>query len=180
MDAKDMPPGGAAAGPETVRYSLVDTSLGLLIVASSDAGVVSADIGDDAGELLDRIASRFPCARLEPDDGVHAEWVSAVVAHVETPLRAPDVPLDLRGTAFQLSVWNALLRIPVGETRSYAEVARALGRPKAFRAVARACGANPVGVAVPCHRVVASDGSLGGYAGGLGRKRELLEREGAL
>jgi AraC family transcriptional regulator, regulatory protein of adaptative response / methylated-DNA-[protein]-cysteine methyltransferase len=164
---------------ETIRYALRDTSLGTLLVGMSDAGVVSADLGQDQARLLDSLARRFPRADIQHAGERDDAWADAVAEHVERPLQAGPVPLDLRGTEFQRSVWGALLDIPAGETRSYSEVAGSIGRPTAVRAVAQACGANPVGYVVPCHRVIGADGSLTGYAGGLAVKAELLDRERA-
>jgi AraC family transcriptional regulator, regulatory protein of adaptative response / methylated-DNA-[protein]-cysteine methyltransferase len=172
--------------PEMIRYAFADTSVGPVVVAMSDAGVVWAAFADpgNAGEAdaLAALARRFPSAELELAGGDRAAWVSAVVRHAETPAKpGRKPPLDLRGTAFQHEVWEVLLSIPPGSTLSYKDVAERIGRPKAYRAVAQACRANPVGIVVPCHRVVGSDGSMTGYGGpeGVGLKRELLEREGA-
>ena len=165
---------------ETIRYEIVDTSLGRLLVAVSERGVCEASFGDDDAELASACARRFPHARLEKADERTRELAAALAAAVDRPAVPPDMPLDLRGTEFQLAVWHALLEIPAGTTVSYGELARRIGRPSAVRAVAGACGANPVGVVVPCHRVIGADGSLTGYASGVERKRALLEREGAL
>jgi AraC family transcriptional regulator of adaptative response/methylated-DNA-[protein]-cysteine methyltransferase len=151
---------------ERISYAFADTSVDRILVAMSEAGVAEVSFVVTDEQALDATA--------------RAEWVAAAVSHVETPLDATPVPIDMRGTDFQRSVWDALRKIPAGETRSYAEVARAIGRPTAFRAVAQACGANPVGIVVPCHRVIGSDGSLTGFASGLEHKRQLLAREGAL
>jgi AraC family transcriptional regulator, regulatory protein of adaptative response / methylated-DNA-[protein]-cysteine methyltransferase len=124
------------------------------------------------------LLSRFPNAEILPVNDLMAEYVKGAVAAVENPDRMPDLPLDVAGTAFQEAVWQELRRIPVGETRSYADIAAAVGKPKAVRAAGSANGANNVAVLIPCHRVVRSDGSLGGYAYGLERKAELLKREG--
>jgi AraC family transcriptional regulator of adaptative response/methylated-DNA-[protein]-cysteine methyltransferase len=165
---------------ERISYAFADTSVDRILVAMSEAGVAEVSFVVTDEQALDATARRFRGAAVEPDDGARAEWVAAAVSHVETPLDATPVPIDMRGTDFQRSVWDALRKIPAGETRSYAEVARAIGRPTAFRAVAQACGANPVGIVVPCHRVIGSDGSLTGFASGLEHKRQLLAREGAL
>ena len=169
--------------PETLQYAFADTSAGWLLVAMSDKGVVWAGFaeGDDDPGALATLVAKFPKADLELDGGVHAAWVAAVVRFAETPKKpGRKPPLDLRGTPFQIEVWDALLTIPPGKTRTYREVAEQVGRPTSYRAVAQACGANPVGIVVPCHRVIGSDGSLTGYAGGLHHKRELLEAEGSL
>ncbi|MBE0531180.1 MAG: methylated-DNA--[protein]-cysteine S-methyltransferase [Rhodospirillales bacterium] len=134
-------------------------------------------MGDDADSLVGALRRRFPAARLI-EGGAQAEALAARVAGaIETPSRGLDLPLDIRGTAFQRRVWEALCEIPTGTTSSYAEIARRIGAPGAVRAVAQACAANPVAVAVPCHRVVRSDGALSGYRWGAGRKRVLLTRE---
>lgn len=165
---------------EVIHYEILDTSLGRLLVAVSERGVCEASFGDDDIALLAAAVRRFPDADLElADERAHA-LALAFVAAVEHPSAPADVPLDLRGTPFQLAVWNALTEIPAGSTLSYGELARSIGRPTAVRAVAQACGANPVGVVVPCHRVIGADGSLTGYASGIDWKRTLLEREGAL
>jgi AraC family transcriptional regulator of adaptative response/methylated-DNA-[protein]-cysteine methyltransferase len=136
-------------------------------------------MGDDREALLRDLAARFPRARLAPAEAGFAALVARVVAVIDHPERnaASDLPLDIRGTTFQRQVWNVLRAIPLGETRSYAQIAASLGAPRAARAVAGACGANKLAVAIPCHRVVASDGRLSGYRWGAARKRALLERE---
>ncbi|MBW6468632.1 MAG: methylated-DNA--[protein]-cysteine S-methyltransferase [Coriobacteriia bacterium] len=165
---------------EVIRYEILDTSLGRLLVAVSARGVCEASFGDDDVALLAATVRRFPDADLELADERAHTIALAFAAAVEDPAAPVDVPLELRGTRFQLAVWEALTEIPAGATVSYGELARSIGRPTAVRAVAQACGANPVGVVVPCHRVVGADGSLTGYASGIDRKRVLLEREGAL
>lgn len=164
---------------ETISYAFADTSLGLLLVGMSERGVVWASLGDGEARLLAALADKFPYAEFEIAGDRHAGWVAKVVSHIESPAkpgRRP--PLDLRGTEFQREVWDALLTIPAGQTRSYSDIARQIGRPRAVRAVGQACGANPVGYVVPCHRVVGASGALTGYAGGLPTKKALLEREG--
>jgi len=162
---------------ETIRYALADSSLGRVIVGLAGAGVCFIAFGTHDAELLDDLARRFPRAEIAPARPEDAELVAAVVALVDDPAHAPEMPLDVRGTAFQQRVWTALTQIAPGETVTYAELARRIGRPSAVRAVAQACGANPVAVAVPCHRVIGADGSLTGYRWGVERKRELLRRE---
>lgn len=164
---------------EVIRCEIVDTSLGKLLVAVSERGVCEASLGDDDVALIAACARRFPDADLELADERTHELALAFAAAVEDPATPVDIPLDLRGTRFQLAVWEALTEIPAGSTASYSELAKRIGRPTAVRAVAGACGANPVGVVVPCHRVIGADGSLTGYASGVERKRALLEREGA-
>jgi AraC family transcriptional regulator, regulatory protein of adaptative response / methylated-DNA-[protein]-cysteine methyltransferase len=164
--------GGAGA---VIRWALVDTSLGTMLVAATDKGICRLSFDEDEGAL----AQRFPNAALQPADAAMTELAKGAVAAVEHPDRMPDLPLDVAGTAFQEAVWQELRRIPVGETRSYADIAAAVGKPKAVRAAGSANGANNVAVLIPCHRVVRTDGTLGGYAYGLERKAKLLEREGA-
>ncbi|HXH53099.1 MAG TPA: methylated-DNA--[protein]-cysteine S-methyltransferase [Sphingomicrobium sp.] len=161
---------------ETIRWALVETMLGRMLVAATAKGIcrLSFDEGEDA------LRRRFPHATIRADDGPMASLIAAAVAAVERPASAPDLPLDVRGTAFQEAVWRELRKIPAGETRSYADIAAAVGQPGAVRAVGTANGSNPVAVLVPCHRVIRSDGSLGGYAGGLDRKRRLLAAEKGL
>ena len=160
-----------------IAYTLVPTSLGLVLVAGTARGVCLVWLGDDSGTLVKTLKARFPKADVgEGDSGIEA-WATRVAAHIESPAEPCDVPLDIGGTAFQQSVWAALRAIPPGTTASYAEIARRVGRPKAVRAVGSACGANPVMPVVPCHRVLRTDGSLGGYGFGLDRKRTLLDRE---
>ena len=164
--------GGAGA---VIRWSLVDTSLGKMLVAATDKGICRLSFDEDEAALSDR----FPKAEILPADAAMVELAKGAVAAVEHPDRMPDLPLDVAGTAFQEAVWQELRRIPAGETRSYAEIAAAVGKPKAVRAAGSANGANNVAVLIPCHRVVRTDGTLGGYAYGLERKAKLLERETA-
>ena len=163
--------GGAG---ETVRWVMADTSLGPLLIAATDKGLCRLSFDEDAAAL----ARRFPRATIEAGGPALADLAAQVVAAVEDPARAADLPLDVRGTAFQEAIWAALRTIPAGETRTYAQLAAAAGRPGAVRAAGSACGANQLVVLVPCHRAKRSDGSLGGFAYGLDRKRALLEREG--
>jgi AraC family transcriptional regulator of adaptative response/methylated-DNA-[protein]-cysteine methyltransferase len=163
--------GGAGA---VIRWAMVATSLGDMLVAATSKGICRLSFDEDEGALADR----FPKAEILPADAAMAKLAKGAVAAVENPARMPDLPLDVAGTAFQEAVWQELRRIPVGETRSYADIAAAIGKPKAVRAAGSANGANNVAVLIPCHRVVRSDGTLGGYAYGLERKAKLLEREG--
>ena len=163
--------GGAGV---TIRWAVVQTSLGDMLVAATEKGVCRLSF-NEGREALEQ---RFPKARLEPGDRNFGELVNRIVQAVEHPGSDPDIPLDVCGTAFQEAVWRELRRIPAGETRSYAELAAAAGNPKAVRAVGSANGANPVAVLVPCHRVVRTGGDLGGYAYGPAIKAELLRREG--
>lgn len=162
-----------------IRFAIVPSPLGQLLVAATPSGVCTVSLGDGEAQLERRLHAEFPRAVIErDDDGSLAALAGKVLAHIRGDGPAHDLPLDVRGTAFQQQVWRALLAIPYGETRSYAQVAAAIGRPTATRAVARACATNPVAVVIPCHRVVRSDGGLGGYAGGIERKERLLEIEG--
>ena len=166
--------GGASA---EIRYGIGQSSLGRVLAAASDRGICAILLGDDDAELVGLLESRFPNALMIAADADFQDNVAQVVALVEEPARGLALPLDIRGTAFQRRVWQALQAIPAGETRSYAELARAVGEPKAARAVAAACAANKIAVAVPCHRVVRGDGALSGYRWGVERKRSLLARE---
>jgi AraC family transcriptional regulator of adaptative response/methylated-DNA-[protein]-cysteine methyltransferase len=179
-----MTPAAARKGApgEHIRYALADSSLGRVLVASTERGVCLVAFGERDDDLVAEVARRFPRADIVPAGSETAEWVSAVVAAIDAPgsREAVDaVPLDVRGTVFQLQVWSALREIPAGRTFTYAQLAAAIGRPTATRAVAAACGANPTAVVVPCHRVIGADGSLTGYRWGVERKRELLVRESA-
>lgn len=164
---------------ETIRHATAASSLGVVLVAATQTGVCAILLGDTASALEHDLTGRFPNAKLVPAERTFVSTLAAVVAHVETPNSGLDLPLDLRGTAFQHRVWQALTRIPPGETRSYGALAAELGMPGSARAVARACAQNPLAVAVPCHRVVGADGAINGYRWGVERKRALLEREGA-
>lgn len=173
-----MSPSAWAKGGKgvTIRWAVVPTSLGSMLVAATEKGVCRLSFNEDRAAL----AARFPHAELVAGGAEFAALLQQVVAVVEQPGDFSHIPLDVKGTAFQEAVWQELRRIPPGETRSYAELAAAVGRPKAVRAAGSANGANPVAVLIPCHRVIASDGGLGGYAYGLDIKRQLLAREGAL
>jgi len=166
--------GGAGA---EIRWSTAATPLGRLIVAATPEGICMIEFGDDEAELEARLTERFPKARAVRADAELAAYVTAVARFVELPARGLNLPLDIQGTAFQRRVWQVLQEIPAGETASYGEVARRLGQPKAVRAVARACATNGIALAIPCHRVIGSDGGLAGYRWGLERKRALLARE---
>lgn len=160
-----------------IRYTVVRCALGQLLVAATDKGICAVKLGSDAAELERLLLNEFSAADVTRDDEAHRDWVQAIIEFVAGREPHLDLPLDVRATAFQKQVWNALQRIPYGETRSYAEVAAAIGQPGAVRAVAQACGANPTALIVPCHRVVRSDGSLGGYHWGVERKKALLKQE---
>jgi AraC family transcriptional regulator of adaptative response/methylated-DNA-[protein]-cysteine methyltransferase len=161
-----------------IRFAVTASPLGRLLVAATAAGVCAVSLGDSEAELERRLRAEFPRATVERDeDGSLTGVVERVLAHVRGEGPSHDLPLDVRGTAFQQQVWRALLAIPYGETRSYSQVAASIGQPAATRAVARACATNPVAVVIPCHRVVRADGGLGGYAGGVARKERLLTAE---
>ncbi|QIK79472.1 methylated-DNA--[protein]-cysteine S-methyltransferase [Sphingomonas piscis] len=177
-DAKDrlgMAPSAWRDGGrgETIRYVVAESALGPLLIAATPKGICRLTFGEDESSLR----RRFPNATILEDDGTIAPLVGKALSAISAPHAEADLPLDVRGTAFQEAVWAELRKIPAGETRSYADIAEAVGKPGAVRAVGTANGANPVAVIVPCHRVVRSNGSLGGYAGGLDRKRLLLETE---
>ncbi|MCA9705634.1 MAG: bifunctional DNA-binding transcriptional regulator/O6-methylguanine-DNA methyltransferase Ada [Myxococcales bacterium] len=160
-----------------IRFAVGQCSLGSILVAATERGVCAITLGDQPQALVHDLERRFPQAELQGADADFERLVALVVGLVEEPRSAPTLPLDIRGTAFQRRVWAALSKIPAGTTATYAEIARALGLPRAARAVAQACAANPLAVAIPCHRVVRADGALSGYRWGVERKRELLERE---
>jgi AraC family transcriptional regulator, regulatory protein of adaptative response / methylated-DNA-[protein]-cysteine methyltransferase len=162
-----------------IGYTIVDTPLGRMLVAAAERGICAVSFEGEDGDagLESRLSGEYPAARIRRDDEGMGMWAAALVAHLEG--KQPDLalPLDLQATAFQLRVWEELRRIPYGQTRSYAQVAQAIGKPAAVRAVAQACAANPAVLVTPCHRVVRSDGGLGGYRYGLRRKQALLNRE---
>jgi AraC family transcriptional regulator of adaptative response/methylated-DNA-[protein]-cysteine methyltransferase len=167
-----------AGGASTeIRFATGEFSLGSILVAKSDRGVCAILMGDDPDQLVRELQDRFPRANLIGGDGDFEQLVSKVVGFVEAPSVGLDLPLDVRGTAFQHRVWQALRKIPAGATASYTEIADRIGAPKSVRAVAQACGANALAVAIPCHRVVRNDGALSGYRWGVERKRALLDRE---
>ena len=169
-----------AGGVNTdIRFAVGDCSLGSILVARSIRGVCAILFGDDPEALLRSLQDRFPQANLVGNDADFERQVAQVVSFVDTPGVGLKLPLDVRGTAFQQRVWQALRKIPAGDTASYADVARRIGAPGAARAVAQACAANMLAVAIPAHRVVRSDGALSGYRWGIERKRALLAREGA-
>ena len=162
-----------------IAFAIAQTSLGALLVARSARGVCAISLGDDPDALLRELQDRFPRAELVGGDAGFERLLAQVVGLIAQPGIGHDLPLDVRGTAFQQRVWQALRRIPPGQTASYADIAARIGSPKAVRAVAQACASNTLAVAIPCHRVVRSDGALSGYRWGVARKRALLEREGA-
>lgn len=174
MTPTDYRAGGTNA---EIRFAVGECSLGSILVAASSEGVCAILLGDDPEGLAHELQRRFPSATMIGGDADFEQLVARVVGFVEAPGMGLDLPLDVRGTAFQQRVWRALLAVPVGETVSYAEIARRIGAPGAVRAVGHACGANHIAVAIPCHRVVRRDGSLSGYRWGVERKRALIERE---
>jgi len=167
-----------AGGANTeIRFAIGECSLGSILVAKSERGVCAILLGDDPDALVRELEDRFSRAKLIGGDEGFEQLVAQVVGFIEAPALGIDLPLDVRGTAFQQRVWQALREIPAGSRASYSEIARRIGAPSSVRAVARACAANPLAVAIPCHRVVRSDGALSGYSWGVERKRALLDRE---
>ena len=162
-----------------IRCTVVPCPLGRLLVAATDRGICAVELGDDDGALAAALAAEYPAARIESGEGSFVDWVKAIAGYLagERAGKALDLPLDVQATAFELRVWEALRKIPYGETRSYGEVAAAFGAPRSARAVARACAANPAALVTPCHRVVRADGQPGGYRWGEQRKRALLALE---
>jgi AraC family transcriptional regulator, regulatory protein of adaptative response / methylated-DNA-[protein]-cysteine methyltransferase len=163
----------------TIRFAVGECSLGSILVAATDKGVCAIQFGDDPDALVRNLQDAFSKAKLVGGDAAFEQLVAKVVGFIEAPQHGLDLPLHVRGTAFQQKVWRALRKIRPGTTASYAAIAERIGEPKAVRAVAQACGSNPVAVAIPCHRVVRRDGALSGYRWGVERKRALLEREAA-
>ena len=174
MCARDYHAGGVGA---VIRLAVAHCSLGELLVEQHQRGICAIMLGDDPERLVRDLQDQFSKVEIVGGDEHFEQLVAQVVALIEAPSMGLDLPLDVRGTAFQERVWKALREIPSGTTVSYAEIARRVGTPKAARAVAQACGANYLAVAIPCHRVVRCDGDLAGYRWGVGRKRALLERE---
>lgn len=167
----------AGGSRETIRFAIGECKLGAILVAASVVGICAILLGDEPDLLARDLQDRFPQATLSGGDPMFEQWVAQVVGFVDQPQVGLDLPLDIRGTAFQQRVWRALCDIPVGSTVSYAEVATAIGAPKAARAIAKACAANAIAVAIPCHRVVRNDGALSGYRWGVERKQKLLTQE---
>ena len=174
MTPSQFKAGGAA---QDIRFAVGQCSLGAVLVAASAQGVCAILLGDDPQALVRDLQERFKTARLIGADRRFEQWIAQVVGLIESPRVGLALPLDIRGTAFQQRVWQALRGIPAGQTVSYTEIARRIGSPQAVRAVAGACAANPLAVAIPCHRVVRNDGALSGYRWGIERKRILLCRE---
>lgn len=161
----------------TIVYQITRCPLGTMLVAATERGVCAVKIGDDVDKLRESLIKEFPKADIQPDNETIGEWVQQILDYLSGWQPHLDLPLDIRSTAFQRRVWQELLRIPYGETRTYREIAEAIGSPKAARAVGNACGANPTPLIIPCHRVVKSDGHIGGYALGPERKEKLLDME---
>ena len=176
MAPKRYRKGGAGA---VIRFAVGECSLGSILVASSEKGVCAILMGDDPDELAKDLQIRFPHAQLMGGDREYERVVAQVIGFVEAPQLGLSLPLDVRGTAFPQRVWQALCQIPAGKTASYAEVAQRIGSPQSVRAVAGACAANAIAMAIPCHRVLRTDGSLSGYRWGVERKRALLSKESA-
>jgi AraC family transcriptional regulator of adaptative response/methylated-DNA-[protein]-cysteine methyltransferase len=174
MSPRSYQRGGA---DERIRFAVGQCSLGAILVAATERGVCAILLGDAPQPLVEDLQRRFPQAVLEAGDGAFETWVAQVVGFIEAPKLGLSLPLDLRGTAFQQRVWKALAAVPVGTTSTYARLAKAIGRPEAVRAVAGAVAANPIAVAIPCHRVIRTDGGLSGYRWGIERKQRLLDRE---
>lgn len=174
-----MTPSELRQGAEglTIRYGVGYCSLGKVLVAATPRGLCAISLGDNGDDLVTALRTRFPKARLVAGDAAFESWIDSVVRFVEAPGIGLDLPLDLQGTAFQIRVWQALRQIRPGETVSYGDLAARLGMPKGARAVAGACAANTLAVAIPCHRVVGTNGTLTGYRWGVERKRRLLDRE---
>jgi AraC family transcriptional regulator of adaptative response/methylated-DNA-[protein]-cysteine methyltransferase len=160
-----------------IRFAIVASPLGRLLVAATSRGVCSIAMAASDRDLEAGLAREYPAATITPDQGGLTQWTKQILSHLDGTQPRLDLPLDVRATAFQWQVWQALAAIPYGQTRTYGDVAAAIGRPRAVRAVARACATNPVALAVPCHRVVAAGGAVSGYRWGVGRKKALLQRE---
>ena len=176
MTPTEFRAGGAGT---VIRFAVGQCSLGAILVAATDKGVCAIELGDDPEELVRGLQDRFANARLVGGDEGFEQLVAKVVGFVEAPAQGLDLPLDIRGTAFQQRVWNAIRAVPPGSTASYSEIAARIGEPKAVRAVAQACASNEIALAIPCHRIVRRDGSASGYRWGVERKRALLAREAA-
>jgi len=174
-----MSPGSYRKGGagEHIRYAIAPCALGWIVVAATRKGICAIEFGDGPQMLAERVRTRFPQAEFEPPDDAFDRWLVRLLTYIEQPRGVLDLPLDVQGTVLQRRVWQALQAIPAGQTISYGELAEHLGQPKAHRAVAHACAANPVAVAIPCHRAVRADGRLTGFRWGIARKAALLRRE---
>jgi AraC family transcriptional regulator of adaptative response/methylated-DNA-[protein]-cysteine methyltransferase len=162
-----------------IAYAIVPSTIGRVLIAATEHGVCAVKIGDNDASLIRDLKREYSAAEITADEQPRRDWVTAIADHLRGHDPSLDLPIDVTATAFQWKVWRALQRIPAGETRAYAEVARSIGNPKAVRAVARACADNPVALVVPCHRVVPLRGGVGGYRWGAGRKEQLLKAEKA-
>ncbi|MCY7391999.1 MAG: methylated-DNA--[protein]-cysteine S-methyltransferase [Leptolyngbyaceae cyanobacterium CAN_BIN12] len=160
-----------------IRFAIAPSFLGWVLVAATERGICAIELGDTPEMLTERLQTRFFKAQLQESDPTFSDWIAQVICFIETPDRGLNLPLDIQGTAFQQRVWQALQTIPAGTTVSYTDVAKQIDQPTAVRAVATACAANTLAVAIPCHRVVRSNGDLSGYRWGIERKRALLDRE---
>lgn len=160
-----------------IKYTTAKSSLGEVLVAATDRGISAVYLGDTSAKLANELRDEYPRAEIVAENGAFSGWVNEIIARLEGSAPRRELPLDLQATAFQRRVWQELQKIPRGATRTYAQVAKSLGKPSAVRAVARACATNPVSIVVPCHRVVRTDGNLAGYRWGISRKQILLERE---
>jgi AraC family transcriptional regulator, regulatory protein of adaptative response / methylated-DNA-[protein]-cysteine methyltransferase len=161
----------------SIVYAIAPCPLGYLLVATTDKGICAVKLGDEADKLEHILKQEFHQAHIIRDDHIHKEWIQAILGLIAGDEKHLDLPLDIRGTAFQKQVWQVLQKIPYSETRTYTDIARDIAKPQAVRAVGNACGANPIAVIIPCHRVLRSDGSLGGYRWGIERKQKLLVQE---
>ncbi len=160
-----------------ISYTIAKSSMGRVLVAGTERGISAVYLGDNDAELSAALREEYPQAEIQPIAPGKSKWVRAIIAHLDKSNAPLDLPTDVMGTAFQRRVWQALREIPLGATRTYADVARAIGQPTAIRAVGHACATNPASIVVPCHRVIRTDGTLGGYRWGLHRKKSLLEKE---
>jgi AraC family transcriptional regulator, regulatory protein of adaptative response / methylated-DNA-[protein]-cysteine methyltransferase len=164
----------------SIVYAIAPCPLGYLLVATTDKGICAVKLGDEADKLEHILNQEFHQAHIMRDDDIHKEWIQAILGLIAGDEKHLNLPLDIRGTAFQKQVWQVLQKIPYSETRTYTDIARDIAKPQAVRAVGNACGANPIAVIIPCHRVLRSDGSLGGYRWGIERKQKLLVQESKL
>ena len=167
----------AGAKGELIQMAAAETPLGMLVIAATERGICAIELGDDAALLQTNLGERFAHAELSAASADVQGWLAELVAHIQQPQQSLQLPLNVQGTAFQRRVWEALQTIPPGETRTYSQLALQIGKPQAIRAVASACGANKLAIAVPCHRAVRADGQPSGYRWGLERKKMLLKRE---
>jgi AraC family transcriptional regulator, regulatory protein of adaptative response / methylated-DNA-[protein]-cysteine methyltransferase len=162
-----------------IEYSIAKTTLGHVLVAATERGISAIYLGENDKQLVSELRTEYPKADLSQNPASHGSWLKEIIKRIEGQAPSVELPLDVQATAFQRRVWQELQKIPLGSTRTYTQVAHALGKPNSIRAVARACATNPVSIVVPCHRVIRTDGQLAGYRWGLRRKQELLEREGS-